>query len=108
MEIFLFRPNFAFHPVGMRSPIDRDVAGFAAPLEVLFDRMLARFERLRFAPNVIGGRSVSSPPMIKHARHMIDSLLLLAHAQKQIVILHAIVFRLETTRPFPAATGADR
>ena len=48
-------PQFTFYPVGVRLPVHRHMAAFAAPLEMALDGVPAGFERLRFAPDVVGG-----------------------------------------------------
>src|SRR5262249_16222000 len=69
--------NLAFHPVGMCSPVDHDMARFAPALDMFFDRASTGFQGERFPPNVIRRRSFTPPPMIKNTRHMMDPIGLL-------------------------------
>src|SRR4051812_24064901 len=72
------------------------MAGLAGALQMRLNRKPARLERLRFAPDVIRGGSVTSSPVIKHPWHVIDTRAALDDSEKQVVVLRAIVLGTET------------
>ena len=80
----------------MGAPIHRDVAPPGLPLQVSFQSEPPRFERTGLAPNVVRGRGQTAPPVVKNARHVVDAGRAFDDSQKQIVILRAIEFGMET------------
>ena len=64
--------------------------------QMRLQREAAGLERSRLAPDVIGRGGEAAPPMIKHAREMIDSIGLFDDPEEKIVVLRAVKFRTET------------
>src|ERR1700704_6154955 len=80
----------------MRAPVDRDVPRLLSPLQGRFQRETAHLQRPRLAPDIIGGGGEAAPPMVEHARDVIDPIRLFHDAEKEIVVLGAIELRTET------------